>query len=171
MQLRKEIIHDHHGKWIESSNLDWEKLPTRVEAAIGKRMSMLPRSCIPLLALASVQGYIFDVNIIALVLGISEREIFSLLNEIVCKKFQLITMYGIFKAGERSITCFRFKHALFQIYLYNQLNPFEKIRLHKQVGQAIKELYQIHIDQYPKIGQALIHHFEIADQMGEDGKY
>jgi DNA-binding SARP family transcriptional activator len=171
MQSRNEIYRDQYGKWMEGDHLNWKELPTRVEAAIGRRVSILPKDCLSLLSLASVQGDIFNTDVVALVISKPENEVFELLNENICKQHQLITLYGIHVMGERYITSFRFRHLLFQIYLYNQLNDAEKIRLHKKVGMAIEKLYEDHIDQYPEIALSLVRHYELAGLKGKAGKY
>lgn len=171
MQTRNEIIHDKSGKWIEGDHLDWEQLPTKVDAAIARRISMLSKNCQYLLSIASIQGDIFDVNVIASMLGKPEDEIFRLLKENICKENQLITLHGIHFMGENYITTFRYRHELFQIYFYNQLTDVEKIRLHFLVGKVIEELYKNHIDQYPEIALSLARHFRLAGQNAKAEKY
>lgn len=163
MQLRNEILRDVHGKWVESDHLNWEKLPSRVGAVIARRVGQLPLECQTLLDRACVQGDVFSVEVLSHVLGKPEKEIFNWLSEEIGKRHQLINAHGVQRIGERRITNFRFRHTLFQIYLYNQLNQVEKAHLHRLVGEELEKLYQDHLMQYPEMAHTLARHFELAD--------
>jgi len=163
MQLRNEILRDERGIWVESDHLNWEKLPSRVEAVIARRIGQLPTECQSLLDPACVQGDVFSVEVLSHVLDKPEKEIFELLSEEIGKRHQLINVYGVQRIGERRITNFRFRHGLFQIYLYNQLNQVEKTHLHRLVGEEMEKLYQNHLMQYPEMAHTLARHFDLAD--------
>jgi predicted ATPase len=163
MQLRNEILRDNHGKWVESDHLNWERLPSRVEAVIARRIGQLPKECQTLLDPACVQGEVFSVEVLSQVVDKPEKEIFELLSEEIAKRHQLIYAHGVQRIGERRITNFRFRHGLFQIYLYNQLNPVEKAHLHHLVGEELEKLYQNHLMTYPEMAHNLARHFELAD--------
>ncbi|MFO8239479.1 MAG: BTAD domain-containing putative transcriptional regulator [Dissulfuribacterales bacterium] len=163
MQLRNEIIKDKQGKWVESDYLNWEELPARVEAVIARRFGLLPTECKSLMKLACVQGEAFNVEILARVFAKPEQEVFDLLNEEASKRHQLITPQGIQKVGTQQVTYFRFRHALFQIYQYGQLNTIERKRLHGLIGNEIENLYVNHLPQHPEMAHTLAWHFENAD--------
>jgi DNA-binding SARP family transcriptional activator/tetratricopeptide (TPR) repeat protein len=163
MQLRNEIIKDKRGRWAESDHLNWEELPARVEAVIGRRFRLLPDDCQPLMNAACVQGENFSVEALSHVLNMTNDKVFNLLSEEVCKRHRLIKPEGVQKVGEHRLTSFRFRHMLFQIYLYNQLNKVEKIRLHKLIGETLENLYQANFKQYPEMTHSLARHFELAE--------
>lgn len=164
MQLRNEIIRDRQGCWVEGDRLDWNQIPSRIEAVIARRFALLPVACQPLLAPACVQGDTFYVEIIASILKKSEVEVFKLLNEYGFVQHQLMTIHSPLQVGNKWLTRFGFRHALFQVYLYYQLSEVEKLRLHTQIGEALENFFGEQINHYPEIYQELAQHFEKGGQ-------
>jgi predicted ATPase len=162
MQIRKEIFRNNLGKWLESRHLNWQLLPARVEAVIARRISFLPKECQLLLECASVQGEIFIVEILARVLGKSENEIITFVDQIICKRHRLISYQGEKRIGNQPFTFYRFRHALFQIYLYNHLLVHEKIRLHGLVFNHLEIVFMNYLNQYPEMLHSLARHSEIG---------
>ncbi len=171
MQLRNEIYKDKHGKWVESDHLDWGKLPARVEAVIARRFSLLPSECQSLMHPACIQGDVFSVEVIAHILKKPEKEVFDLLNTEVCKRHRLILPHGFHKVGEESLTQFRFRHDLFQIYLYNQLNNVEKVYLHYLVAEELEKRYKEHLSEHPQMAHTIARHFELAQHSEKAVQY
>jgi predicted ATPase len=162
MQLRKEIHKNQAGQWVESAKLHWHELPARVEAVIARRISMMPIECQELMPPACVQGEVFNVEGLAQVMDKSEKDVFDLLSQQVCKRHRLITPQGITNLGDQQLTQYRFRHMLFQIYLYNHLDIVEKTRLHGLVGAELEKRYHDHLTQFPEIAHTLARHFELA---------
>jgi len=162
MQLRNEIRKNQAGRWIEGARLNWIKLPTRVEAVIARRITLMPVECQALMTAACVQGDVFNVEALACMMQKPENEVFDLLNQQVCRRHRLITPQGVVQVGDHHASNFRFRHALFQIYLYNQLNQVESVHLHKLAGYALEKLYKNNLDQFPEIAHTLARHFELA---------
>jgi predicted ATPase len=171
MQLRNEIIKDKRGNWVESKVLNWEELPPRVEAVIARRFGLLPAECQSIMKPACVQGKAFCVEILSKLVSEPEQKVFDLLNEVVGKRHQLITPQGIQQVGKRQTTYFRFRHDLFQIYLYGQLNPVERKRLHGLIGHEIENLYDNQLSQYPEMVHTLAWHFENSDNYEKATQY
>ena len=163
MQIRREIIRNNLGKWVESRHLNWHMLPAKVEAVIARRISLLPKECQLLLEFASVQGEIFIVEILATVLGKSENDINNYIDQVICKRHQLISYQGEKKIGNQSFTYYRFRHALFQIYLYNHLLDHKKIRYHGLVCNHLESVFMNHLNQYPEMLHTLARHSEIGN--------
>jgi predicted ATPase/DNA-binding SARP family transcriptional activator len=165
MQLRDEIIKNNRGKWITSQHLNWEKLPGRVEAVIARRIAHLSEECQELLNIACVEGEQFTAEVIAGVAGKDVQRVCDLLSREVSKQHQLVTAQSLQQVGGQNLSHYRFRHSLFQIYLYNHLDMVEKSRLHGKVG-AILEQYNIHDkDKLAKVAHVLARHFESAGQI------
>jgi predicted ATPase/DNA-binding SARP family transcriptional activator len=162
MQLRKEILRNQAGQWVESANLRWNELPARVEAVIARRINMMPSECQALMAPACVYGEVFSVEILAKVMGIPENDVFELLSRQVGKRHRLISAQGVTQIGEQRLTHYAFRHVLFQIYLYNQLDIVEKTRLHGLIANELENIYIDHINQFPEMAHTLARHFELA---------
>jgi tetratricopeptide (TPR) repeat protein len=58
------------------------------------------------------------------------------------RRHGLVREEGCATVGPRRLTCYRFRHALFQQYLYHNLSDGERAWLHREIGLALEELYQ-----------------------------
>jgi len=163
MQLRNEIYKDKNGNWVESDHLNWGELPARVEAVIMRRFQLLPTECQSLMNAACVQGESFSVEVFSQVLNMPSQQVYNLLSEEVCKRHRLILPEGLQKVGKQRLTSFRFRHMLFQIYLYSQLNKVEKIRLHGLIGETLENFYKADLKEHPEMVHHLARHFELAE--------
>lgn len=171
MQIRKEIIKNNLGRWKESTQLNWQLLPAKVEAVIARRINFLPHDCQLILQCASILGEVFIVEILSMVLGKSDTEINYLVDQIICKHHRLITYVGDKKIGNQFLTFYRFRHALFQIYLYNHLSDFEKIRYHGSVCTHLESIFKNNLNQFPEMIHALARHAEIGRMTEKSVEY
>ncbi|NIO72145.1 MAG: hypothetical protein GTN71_24750, partial [Anaerolineae bacterium] len=62
------------------------------------------------------------------------------------------------------LSCYRFRHILFQRYLYSSLDEVERVHLHEQVGTALEGLYgaQEQVAAIAAIAPQLALHFQKA---------
>jgi DNA-binding SARP family transcriptional activator len=168
MQERGGLARDGEGCWIEGPTLDWSALPARVEAMIANCIGRLDERARHALQVASVEGEIFTAEVIALVVGVSEQEVVRLLSEELDRRHRLVKAEGVrYVEGER-LSLYRFRHILFQRYLYTSLDPVERARLHDAVGAALKTFYAARTDQ---VVVELAHHFEEAGAMVQAADY
>lgn len=141
LQERGDIIQDPDGYWIEGPSLDWVTLPVRVEAAIQERIGRLPEILQKALAVASVEGEMFTAEVISQIRKIDKREMLEFLSNELDRKHRLVHAQSIQRVDGKSLSCYRFRHILFQKYLYSSLDEVERAHLHEQVGTALEELY------------------------------
>jgi ABC-type oligopeptide transport system substrate-binding subunit len=165
MQERGDLVQDEEGRWVEGPALEWETLPARVEAVIAERIGRLAEPAREALRVASVEGETFTAEVLARVLGASEREVVRQLSKLD-REHRLVGAQGIrrlgpalpapacpggqargaqaqvseAKGGQR-LSLYRFRHILFQRYLYNSLGEGERAYLHEDVGTALVNLY------------------------------
>jgi tetratricopeptide (TPR) repeat protein len=140
MQERAEIRRNQAGVWIPQENLDWEQLPRRVEAVIAQRISRLPHDLQADLAVASVQGEEFATEVIAEVR--EDSDVAKRLSLESTSPHRLTEPSGAARVGGKVIARHRFRHILFQRYLYDQVDQAERIRLHELTGRALESLYR-----------------------------
>ncbi len=167
MQERGDLVRDEAGRWMEGPTLDWETLPARVEATIAERISRLPEELQAILAVASVEGEEFTAEVVARVRATDEWDMVQRLSNELEKRHRLVRAQGIQRVGDRRLSRYRFRHHLFQRYLYNRLDEVERVTLHEEVGYTLEELYG---DQAGEICVSLARHFEearIADKAVE----
>ena len=126
LQDRGELLLDDGGYWIAGPAVDWESLPARVEAVIAERISRLEGELREILAVASVEGEDFTAQIVAQVQGISERRVLRMLSGDLEKRHRLVRELSVMHLGHQQISRYRFTHALFQQYLYQDLSYRER---------------------------------------------
>jgi predicted ATPase len=152
------LVQDSDGRWKESE-IAWEKLPTRVEAMIGERIERMPNNIMEILKVGSIQGEYFTGEVLAGVLKADEREMIRMLSGELDKRYQLVSAQGIKHEGGQRISQYRFRHILFQKYLYNSMDKVERAHLHEDVGNVLENLYG---EQAGEISGQLARHFQEA---------
>jgi DNA-binding SARP family transcriptional activator/predicted ATPase len=166
LQERGDIIRDPQGYWIEGPYLDWVTLPVRVEAAIQERIRRLPETLQKALAVASVEGELFTAEVVAQVRSVDKQEMLEYLSSELDKKHRLVHAQSIQRVDGKSLFRYRFRHILFQKYLYSTLDEVERAHLHEKVGTALEELYGDQVeDAANPVHLAL--HFEKAQIVGK----
>jgi DNA-binding SARP family transcriptional activator len=162
MEERGDLVQAADGCWTEGSELHWHTLPTRVEAVIGERIGRLPEQCQALLAAASVEGQEFVAETIASALGADHRTIVHCLSGDLSARHQLVTAASVQRLGTRRLSRYRFRHHLFQQYLYDHLDTVQRAHLHEAVGSALERLHEDAPDEPNGLAPRLAWHFEQA---------
>ncbi|HZD09910.1 MAG TPA: ABC transporter substrate-binding protein, partial [Candidatus Binatia bacterium] len=143
MQARGDLFRDEQGFWNAALELDWERLPARVEAVIAQRIGRLDDALREMLSVASVEGETFTAQVVARVLQREEREVLRQLAR-VQKEHRLVREIGEVKLAGRSLTRYSFGHALFRQYLYQELSQGQRRLLHGDVAASLESLYDGH---------------------------
>jgi tetratricopeptide (TPR) repeat protein len=161
LQERGDITKDSEGYWIEGPSLGWETLPVRVEAAVQERIGRLPESLQKALAVASVEGELFTAEAVARVRDLDERKMLDYLSGELDRKHRLVQAQSIQRVDGKPLSRYRFRHILFQKYVYSSLDEVERVHLHEQVGTALEELYGNQVEVAANAVQ-MARHFEEA---------
>jgi predicted ATPase len=159
MREHGDLVRDADGRWVEGTSLDWDVLPPRVEGVIEERIGRLEAELQESLTVGSVEGREFTAEVIARVRAIDERRLVRRLGNELDRQHHLVVSHGIRRLGLQPLSAYRFRHSLFQKYLYNSLDAAQKSYLHEDVGNALEELYG---DQTAEIAIQLARHFEEA---------
>jgi DNA-binding SARP family transcriptional activator len=138
-QERGELLQER-APGLSGPCLDWERLPTRVEAIISERLSRLDPTSRSLLDAASVQGEVFDAVALAHVLGVNCSEVTTRLSGILCKHHQLVSSLDFTGQDDMCESRYRFRHLLDQKYLYQSLDYIERARLHQATFEALARM-------------------------------
>jgi DNA-binding SARP family transcriptional activator/predicted ATPase len=157
MQERGDLIQNRAGQWVEGPALDWETLPPRVEAVIAARIERLPEPLRQAVQVASVEGETFTAEVVAQALATDAQEMVKRLSEKLDRQHRLARAQGLQRVGVDRLSTYRFRHILFQRYLYNSLDPVERARLHEEVGTALEGLCE-----GAEVAPQLARHFEEA---------
>lgn len=158
MQDRGGLRQDD-GYWIEGESINWQSLPPRVEGVIEQRIERLDRNLQQTLTVASVEGERFTAEVVAHVQRTEERMLVQQLSGELAKRHRLVVTEGIVRAGLQRLSLYRFRHNLFQHYLYYRLDGIERVYLHEIIGQTLEGLYG---GQAGQIAGQLARHFDIA---------
>jgi DNA-binding SARP family transcriptional activator len=159
---------DDEGRWIEGPALNWERLPTRVEAVIERRLGRLPDHLRRALRVASVEGEEFTAETVARVLGLSEGAFIRQLSAIAVRRHRLLTPPSLQWLGSQHLSRYRFRHSLFQRHLYQTQDEAERRVLHQAVGNTLESLYG---DQADEVAVQLARHFEAAGHLSKAADY
>jgi DNA-binding SARP family transcriptional activator len=128
------------------SDADWRPtIPETVKEVIGRRLGRLSAECRELLALASVAGREFPLDVVGRLGGQESIEVLSLLEEAVPAR--------VVSEVAGSPGRMRFTHALIRDTLYDALPHARRLELHRRTGEALEEL---------RAGESLEHLSELA---------
>jgi ABC-type oligopeptide transport system substrate-binding subunit/DNA-binding SARP family transcriptional activator len=159
MQARGDLVRQSDGRWAEGTELNWDLLPARIEAVIQQRLNRLETGYHEILLAACVEGEEFTAQIAARLAGIDERKALRMLSHELEHRHGLVRGQGEMKMGKMRLDRFSFNHALFQQYLYHDLNPGERRLLHGEIAQLLEEMSQA---AGHDISVQLAHHFDQA---------
>ena len=171
MEERGELQRDPHGLWMEVSTLHWERLPSRVEAAIAERIGRLPDHCRTLLAAASVEGEEFTAEVVARTVGADERSVVQCLSDNLTQRHRLVTPVSVRRLGARRLSRYRFRHQLFQQYLYDHLDDVQCAYLHEAIGSALELQHNEAPEDLDVLAPRLAWHFERAGLAERAARY
>lgn len=151
-----QLIRDEQGQWVESDTIDWQALPAKVEGVIERRINRLTETLQAALTIASVEGETFTAEVVARVQQLNERRLVQRLSQELDKQHRLVTAQALEWLGRQRLSGYRFRHQLFQHYLYRRLDETERAYLHEEVGNVLEALYR---DQTERVAVQLARHF------------
>lgn len=172
MQERGDLVRDAQGYWVEGDWIAWDALPARVEGVIAARIGQLLPEWQSLLTVASVEGAEFTAQVLAHVQGVPEAEVSRRLSGALSRHYHLVVPVGVqiggMSTGLTRLACYRFRHLLFQKYLYDRLDPVEQAQLHLAVGRALEMLYA---ERAVQLSLPLARHFELGGDLDKAVAY
>jgi predicted ATPase len=132
-----------------------------VEAVIAERIGRLAQPLQAALRAASVEGEVFTAEVVARVRAADEGEVVERLSGELDRTHRLVRAQGILRIDGQLLSRYRFRHILFQRYLYSSLDEVERVHLHEQVGTALEGLYGSQ-EEVAAIAVELARHFQEA---------
>lgn len=126
-------------------------IPEGVREAIGRRLERQSDRCRQVLTLASVLGREFGLDALGRVSGLTEDDLFESLDEAASARL----VDDVPGARER----LRFSHVLMRDTVYERLPATRRLRLHREVGEALEALYAGNPE--PHLSE-LAHHYREA---------
>ncbi len=131
-------------------------IPQGVRDVIGRRLDRLSAECNRVLSTAAVVGREFGLDVLAGVTGTDGDRLLEVLEEALAAR--------VIVEVPRALGSYRFAHALIRETLYEELTTTRRMRLHRQIGEALEALYGAHPE--PHLAE-LAYHFCEAAQGGD----
>ncbi len=148
-----------NGAWklkqpLEQMELD---VPVSVRSMIEKKVGLLSDAQRQALQYASIEGEVFTSTVLAALLEADELDLEERL-DVIGKLHRLIHAEGEEELPDGSVaTIYRFTHALYQNFIYDQLLSKRRILLHRRAGETLERVYA---GQHARIAGSLATHFE-----------
>jgi DNA-binding winged helix-turn-helix (wHTH) protein/tetratricopeptide (TPR) repeat protein len=155
---RGDIVRDN-GAWRLKQPLAQIALdaPVSMRSMIEKKVSLLSDDQRQALIYASIEGEEFTSTMLAALLDADDLELEDRLHSIEAVH-RLIRVKGEEDLPDGSVaTRYRFTHALYQYYLYDQILSKRRVLLHARAGQTLERIYG---SQQGRVAGALATHFE-----------
>lgn len=159
MKERGDLIRNAQDQWVVAGAIDWQTLPAKVEGVIEKRIRRIDAACREILGVASIEGETFTAEVVARVQNVSERSMVRNLSRDLDERHRIIAAQTTSRLGRQRLSRYRFRHNLFQQYLYHALDEVERSYLHEAVGNELESLYAGHTED---IAVQLAWHFQEA---------
>ncbi len=161
LYARGDLVRDAAGRWVQAE-INWRRLPGRVESAIASRLARLPDELRALLSAASVEGEEFTAELAAAMVKSDTRAALVQLRQ-AAQRYDLVQPEGVGRVGGRQRSRYRFRHALFQQYLYEHLDAAERMALHQAAAEGLEALRRDAAGAIPDdLAPRLAHHFDAA---------
>jgi eukaryotic-like serine/threonine-protein kinase len=113
---------------------------------------------IKILAVAAVIGRDFQLEVLQRVAGVGDDELFAALEE--ARKMAVVEE----RTGVGARVSYRFAHAFFRSTLYEEIIAPKRIRLHRQVAQALEEVHKNRLEEH---AAELAEHFSYSSDSAD----
>ncbi len=156
------LVQNDMGYWVESSEMDWNKLPSqlaRLEGLIDARFKSLNPQLRQILDIASIEGQSFTAQVILNFIKLSEYELLKILSAELEKQHDLVAEVREIPVGASVLTKYRFGNATFHQYIYNDMSLGQRRLRHKEVAETLEKLYGANSGE---IALELARHYELS---------
>jgi class 3 adenylate cyclase/tRNA A-37 threonylcarbamoyl transferase component Bud32 len=153
-------IRREDGQWTGDLSLIEQNIPEGVREVIGRRLSLLDEATNQMLTIASAMPDGFSYEVLTRVSELGEDALLDTLDATL--RARLIVERKDDRGG-----AYEFTHALIRQTLYGELSTPRRVRLHRQIGEALETLHAASLE--PQL-PALAYHFFQAVQTGGSDK-
>ncbi len=168
LQEKGGVVRDSQGRWIPGEASVRGTMPPRVEAVIAERIGRLPEELDRALSLASIEGERFTLEVVAELMAMDVDDLLPRVTGELEKRHHLVQSQTFRQTAGQTFSEFRFRHILFQRFLYGRLGPVERSRLHGRVGEVLE---RFHGGRAGEIALELARHFQEAGLAGRAVQY
>jgi class 3 adenylate cyclase len=159
-------LYRQEGRWVTPPDI-FQDIPEGIREVIGRRLSRLSEGCNRMLTLASTMAGSFSWELLLAVSGEEEDRLLDLLDEALRALVVRERRDPSASSGQAGAGTYEFTHALIRQTLYGELNTPRRVRLHRQIGEAMERAYGANPE--PHLAE-LAHHFFQAAPGGDVDK-
>jgi predicted ATPase len=127
-------IRREDGQWTGDLSLIEQNIPEGVREVIGRRLSLLDEATNQMLTIASAMPDGFSYEVLTRVSELGEDALLDTLDATL--RARLIVERKDDRGG-----AYEFTHALIRQTLYGELSTPRRVRLHRQIGEALETLH------------------------------
>jgi len=138
-----------HPEKVRSWSVD---IPQGVREVVTRRLDRLSAECNRVLATAAVIGREFSLELLARLVDLPSDKLLEVLEEAAAAR--------VIAEVPRTVGVYAFAHALIRETLYGELTTTRRVRLHRQIGEALEALYGANPE--PHLAELSYHFFEAA---------
>jgi class 3 adenylate cyclase/tetratricopeptide (TPR) repeat protein len=150
--LENDIIQKKNHQYVLTRSASDIHVPDTIQGIIAARIDRIDEGLKHVMQVASVIGREFAFRILQAIMGMREELKSHLLN---LQGLEFISEKRLFPELE-----YIFKHALTQEVAYNSLLQRHRKKIHKNIGNAIEELYPDRLEEFYEL---LAYHYEQAE--------
>ena len=161
LKARGDLVRLDDHSWAARPDVSWDHVPARVAAVIEQRLERLDADERALLAAAAVEGEYFTVEVAARAANIDVWDAHRLLAERLARVHGLVREDSVGRSRGRSLTRYRFGHALFQQFVYDRMNLGARAHAHGRVAAALEAVHAGDLE--PFVPQLAHHYAEAVD--------
>ena len=140
------------GRWVGTPESIAANLPEGVREVIGRRLDRLSDECNRMLTVASAMPGGFSIDVVGRVTGDDDDRMLDLLDEALAAQ--------VVRERRDAAATYEFNHALIRQTLYGELNTPRRVRLHRQIGEALEQQYGVGADAH--LAELAYHWFQAA---------
>ncbi len=150
--LENDIIQKKNHQYVLTHSASDIHVPDTIQGIIAARIDRIDESLKHVMQVASVIGREFAFSILQTIIGMREK----LKSHLLCLQgLEFISEKRLFPELE-----YIFKHALTQEVAYNSLLQKRRKEIHKNIGNAIEDLYPDRLEEFYDL---LAYHYEQAE--------
>jgi class 3 adenylate cyclase/tetratricopeptide (TPR) repeat protein len=156
-----KIIERKNNTYQLAKGMKVVTIPSTIQDVILARVDVLPEGSKKLLQIGSVIEREFRYELIKRVTGLSQDELLSALSHL--KDSELVYERGIYPQSN-----YIFKHALTREVVYDSILAKKRKELHKEIGNAIEELYGDDLNEHCEL---LVEHYFLSEDYSKAADY
>lgn len=157
MQERGDLVRDEARCWVTAATLRWDRLPTRIAEALAVRIERLPTGSMEVLRAAAVEGETFTAEAVARALTTDPRRVVRILGTELDRTHRLVAPVDVRRGSAGLVSRYRFRHVLIHRFVYDGVDPTERVYLHQGIAAALEALLAEDADPV-----ALARHYTLA---------